>query len=92
MNWQAMRPYTLSDLAAEISSQTGKNIPYNNLPEAEYAKVLKNVGLPDMYADAIASWDIGASKGDLFDDSHQLSKLIGRTTTPMAESVKAALK
>jgi len=84
--------YTLSDLAAEISSQTGKNIPYNNLPEAEYAKVLKNVGLPDMYADAIASWDIGASKGDLFDDSHQLSKLIGRKTTPMAESVKAALK
>lgn len=84
--------YTLSDLAAEISSQTGKNIPYNNLPEAEYAKVLKNVGLPDMYADAIASWDIGASKGDLFDDAHQLSKLIGRKTTPMAESVKVALK
>ncbi len=23
---------TLTDLAAEISKQTGKNIPYNNLP------------------------------------------------------------
>jgi Predicted nucleoside-diphosphate-sugar epimerases len=83
--------YTLSDLAAEISKQTGKAIPYNNLPESEYAKILKSFGLPEMFADAIASWDTGASKGDLFDESHQLSKLIGRPTTPLAETVKAAL-
>lgn len=83
--------YTLTDLAAEISKQTGKDIPYNNLPEKEYAKVLKSVGLPDFYADAIASWDVSASKGDLFDDSKQLSKLIGRPTTPLADAVKAAL-
>ena len=84
--------YTLSDLAAEISGQTDKSIPYNNLPETEYAKILKSVGLPDMFAEAIASWDTSASGGDLFDDSHQLSKLIGRTTTPLADSVKVALK
>jgi hypothetical protein len=30
-------------------------------------------------------------KGGLFDDSHTLSKLIGRPTTPLAESVKAIL-
>lgn len=83
--------YTLADLAAEISKQTGKSIPYNNLPETEYAKILKSFGLPEMFADAIASWDIGASKGDLFDESHQLSKLIGHPTTPLAETVKAAL-
>ncbi|MCG6186847.1 SDR family oxidoreductase [Maribellus maritimus] len=84
--------YTLNDLAAEISSQTGKDIPYNNLPETEYAKILKSVGLPEMFAEAIASWDTGASKGDLYDNSKQLSKLIGRPTTPMAETVKVALK
>ena len=33
--------YTLSDLAAEISAQTGKNIPYRNIPEAAYAAALK---------------------------------------------------
>jgi NAD(P)H dehydrogenase (quinone) len=83
--------YTLSDLAAEISKQTGKSIPYNNLPETEYAKILKSFGLPEMFADAIAGWDVGASKGDLFDESKQLSKLIGKPTTPLAETVKEAL-
>jgi NAD(P)H dehydrogenase (quinone) len=84
--------YTLTDLAAEISKQTGKNIPYNNLPEKEYASILKKAGLPEMFAEAIATWDTGASKGDLFDDSRQLSRLIGRPTTPLADAVKAALK
>lgn len=83
--------YTLRDLAAEISKQTGKNIPYNNLPEAEYAGVLTSLGLPEAIAGAIASWDIGASRGDLFDDRKVLSNLIGRPTTPLAEIVKAAL-
>ena len=83
--------YTLTDLAAEISKQTGKDIPYNNLPEGEYAKILKSVGLPELFADAIASWDTGASKNDLFDDSKQLSKLIGRPTTPLTEAIKAVL-
>ena len=83
--------YTLADLAAEISKQSGKAIPYNNLPETEYAKILKSFGIPEGFADAIASWDTGASKGDLFDESHQLSKLIGKPTTPLTETVKAAL-
>ncbi|MCK3685094.1 SDR family oxidoreductase [Maribellus sp. YY47] len=83
--------YTLNDLAAEITKQSGKNIPYNNLAESEYAEILKSVGLPEFYADAIASWDVSASKNDLFDDSKQLSKLIGRPTTPLADTVKAAL-
>lgn len=83
--------YTLADLAAEISKQTGKAIPYNNLPETTYADILKSFGLPEMFAEAIASWDTGASKGDLFNESRQLSKLIGKPTTPLAETVKAAL-
>ncbi len=83
--------YTLSDLAAEITKQSGKDIPYNNLPEGEYAAILKTFGLPDAFAEAIASWDTGASQGDLYDEGSSLSELIGRPTTPLAEAVKAAL-
>ncbi|MBT29388.1 MAG: NAD(P)-dependent oxidoreductase [Thalassobius sp.] len=83
--------YTLNDLAAEISKQTGKDIPYNNLPEKDYAEILKSVGLPEGLAYAIAGWDVGASKDDLYDDSKQLSALLGRKTTPLSETVKAAL-
>lgn len=83
--------YTLAEYAAEIAKQTGKNIVYNNLPAAEYAKVLESFGLPGFVAEAIASWDVSASKGDLFDDSHTLSKLIGRPTKPLSDVVKNAL-
>ena len=83
--------YTLAELAAEISRQSGKDIGYVNLPEAEYKNVLVKVGLPEPVADLLSDSDTGASKGGLFDDGHQLSKLIGRTTTLLATAVKAAL-
>lgn len=83
--------YTLSDLAAEISKQTGKDIPYRNLSEADYAAALKGFGLPEGLADAIAGWDVSVSQGAVFDDGRQLSGLIGRPTTPISASIKAAL-
>ena len=83
--------YTLTELAAEISKQTGKNIPYNNLTEAQYAEILKSFGLPDGLVEMLADSDTGASKGGLFDDSHALSALIGRPTTPLAEVVAKAI-
>lgn len=85
-------PYTLKELAAEVSKQTGKEIPYNNLPEGEYAKVLASAGVPEEFAHAIAQWDAGASNNDLFNDERVLSKLIGRPTTPLSSTVKRALK
>ena len=82
--------YTLADLAAEISRQAGKEIPYRDLPEADYAAALKGAGLPEGLAAALASFDVGASQGALFDDGRQLSKLIGRPT-PIGASVREAL-
>lgn len=84
--------YTLSDLAVEISRQTGKTIPYKNMSEADYAAALINFGLPQNLAQAIAGWDSGASVGALFDESRQLSALIGRPTTPLSVAVADALK
>ncbi|MGV3686219.1 MAG: SDR family oxidoreductase [Daejeonella sp.] len=84
--------YTLNDLAAEISRQTGKNIPYKNLPEADYAGALTGFGLPEDLSHAIAGWDKAASQGALFNDERQLSKLIGRPTTSLSAVVAEALK
>lgn len=84
--------WTLADLAAEVSKQAGRQIAYRNLTEAEYAATLKGFGLPDGLASAIASWDVDASHGALFDDSRQLSALTGRSTTSLSASVAAALK
>jgi NAD(P)H dehydrogenase (quinone) len=83
--------WTLADLAAEVSRQTGRTLPYHDLPQADYAAILEGAGLPAGLAAAIASWDVGASKDALFDDGRALSGLIGRPTTPLAASVAAAL-
>lgn len=83
--------WTLSQLAAELSKQSGKTIAYQNLSEADFAAALKGVGLPDVIANMLADSDIGASKGGLFDDSRTLSKLTGRPTTPIATSIKGIL-
>lgn len=83
--------WTLSQLAAELTRQSGKPVTYQNLSEADFAAALKGAGLPDGLATMLANSDIGASKGGLFDDSKTLSKLIGRPTTSLAESVKTVL-
>lgn len=83
--------YTLADLAAEISKQTGKEIPYRDLPAEEYANILKSFNIHEGFASAIAGWDVSAAEGALFDEGHQLSHLIGHPTTPLAESVKLEL-
>lgn len=83
--------WTLSELAAALSKQSGKNVVYQNLSEADFAAALKSVGLPAGLADILADSDVGAAKGGLFDDSRTLSALIGRPTTPLAESIKGIL-
>lgn len=83
--------FTLFDLAAELSVQSGKNIAYHDLPEADYAVFLQKAGLPEAVAQAVASWDSGASHNALYMDNHQLAQLIGRKTTAIADSIKTAL-
>ena len=84
--------FTLADLAAEISQQTGRTIPYKNLPKADYAAALASFGLPEGLARTFANYDVQASQGALFDDSRTLSRLIGRPTTPLSVSVAEAIK
>lgn len=83
--------YSYADMAAEVSRQTGKTIPYNDLPPDTYAGILQSFGLPAGFAHVLADSDVQAGKGALFNDSRTLSRLIGRPTTPMATTVTAAL-
>lgn len=83
--------YTLADLATEIAAQSGKPVAFVNLPQAEYAKALEGFGLPAGFAAVLADSDARAGEGALFDDSRTLSRLIGRPTTPMADTLRASL-
>jgi NAD(P)H dehydrogenase (quinone) len=83
--------YTLAELAHAIAQQTGKAVAYQNLPEGEFKAALIGAGLPDYLAALLAESDSGAAKGGLFDDSRQLSQLIGRPTTPLTEMLRKQL-
>lgn len=84
--------FTLSELAAEISKQAGKEIVYRDLPVEQYAQALVGVGLPEPLAHVLADADLGTKRGDLLVQSGDLSRLIGRPTTALAEAVAVALK
>lgn len=83
--------FTLGDLAAELSRQSGKDIPFHNLPQQDYRDMLLGFGLPAPLAELIADSDAQAAKGALYDGSGTLGKLIGRPTISLADAVKAAL-
>ena len=85
-------PFTMAELAAEISRKVGKPIVYKDLPPAQYKTVLTDAGLPGPYADLLVDSDLGVAKGELDDSTGELRRLIGRPTTPLSDAVAAALR
>lgn len=84
-------PFTLAELAAEISQASGRPVNYQDLPEDVYAKALTDAGVPAEFAAVLAASDVGISQGDLTTDSGDLRRLIGRPTTTLASAVRAAV-
>lgn len=83
--------HTGADLAAAVARASGKPMAYVNLSQAEYAKALMGFGLPEGFAMALADSDARAADGALYDESRTLSRLIGRPTTPISETITGAL-
>lgn len=84
--------WTLSDFAAEVSRQAGKQVVYEDMTEADFAASLLAAGLPAHYAPVFANSAYATSLGALQNDERTLSRLIGRPTTPIAQTIAAALK
>jgi len=84
-------PFTMSELAAEVSRQAGKLVAYRDLPPDQYRAVLTGAGLPASYADLLVDADVQVARGELDDSTGELRRLIGRPTTPLAAAVRVAL-
>lgn len=86
------QPFTLAELAAEVSARSGKQIVYTNLPRDEYSKVLLQAGLPEPFAAILADSDVAIERGDLTTTRTDLRDLIGRPSTSLRDAVAEALK
>ncbi len=85
-------PFTVAELVAEVSRQSGREIAYKDLPVEEYTQVLVGAGLPDGLARVLADVDAAISQGHLDTGTGGIRQLIGRPTTTLADAVAAALK
>lgn len=85
-------PYTLSELAAEVSKHAGKPVSYTNLPPKDYENMLVSFGLPPFMAAALVDAELGAARGELDSMSRDLHSLIGRSTVTLSDAVAAALR
>ena len=85
-------PFTMAELAEEVSRHSGRQVNYTDLPQATYAEVLVGAGLPEPYAAVLADSDRGLARGELHVEGDDLEKLIGRPPTPLAEAIRAALR
>lgn len=83
-------PFTLTELAATVSDVLGTQVAYRDLPIPEYTGALAGAGLPSEMAAAVADADAGLARGELFTDSEDLAKLIGRPTITPREAFQQA--
>jgi NAD(P)H dehydrogenase (quinone) len=83
--------WSFEEFAAEVSRQTGRTIVHNSISAAEHRALLTSVGVPAPFADILVEVDDAISRGALADTPGDLSRLIGRPTTPIADTIAAAL-
>lgn len=83
--------FNLTEFAAILSDLSGKTVVYVDLEEAAFREALINAGLPEPIAAMLSDSDARAAEGALATDSTDLSRLIGRPTTPIRETMKAVL-
>jgi len=84
--------WSVADLAAETALQSGKEVVYADLPAEKHAELLAGFGLPGFLVELIVDADANFAEGALAKPTGDLSGLLGRPTTTLAEAVSAALK
>ncbi|UZJ30775.1 SDR family oxidoreductase [Streptomyces endophytica] len=83
--------WSMAEYAAEVSRRTGRRIPYRDLPQKEYVARMIESGMPALGARMAAEADAGIARGELASTPGDLSRLIGRPTTPITEALAEAL-
>ncbi|MEV1044526.1 SDR family oxidoreductase [Streptomyces sp. NPDC049916] len=82
--------WSFAEYAAVLSEETGREIAYNDVPAAVHQEILVGAGLPEGFAAILVDVDRAIGRGLLAGTSGDLARLIGRPTTPLAESVRTA--
>ncbi|MFG3475241.1 NAD(P)H-binding protein [Streptomyces sp. NPDC047980] len=83
--------WSLAEYAAEVAKHSGKDIVHRNVPAETHLEILTGAGVPAPFAAILVDVDRAIERGLLARGDGDLARLIGRSTTPLAETVAAAL-
>ncbi|MEV0416046.1 SDR family oxidoreductase [Streptomyces sp. NPDC050448] len=83
--------WSLAEYAAEIAAQSGKEVAYSEVPADAHRSILTGAGVPEGFAALLVDVDAAISRGRLAHTGGDLSRLIGRPTTPVAHAIASAL-
>ncbi|PWR08752.1 NAD(P)-dependent oxidoreductase [Micromonospora acroterricola] len=82
--------FTFDELAAAVTEVTGTTVVHRDMSAADLASTLETVGLDAGTAGFVAALDHSIALGELVTDSDDLSRLIGRPSTPLHDAIRAA--
>ncbi|MFJ9802347.1 SDR family oxidoreductase [Streptomyces wuyuanensis] len=83
--------WSMAEYAAEVAKHSGMEIAHRNVPAGTHLEILTGAGVPAPFAAILVDVDRAVERGLLARGDGDLSRLIGRPTTPLAETVAAAL-
>jgi NAD(P)H dehydrogenase (quinone) len=83
--------FTLADLAAAVAAAAGREVTYTDLTPEQHVRSLLDAGLPEGTAHFVVGLDSSIAQGALDTGSTDLSRLIGRPTTPLSTYVQGVL-
>ena len=74
-----------------MADASGRPVTYTEVSPILLTEILVGAGLPQQYAEALASADLGIARGELEVTTGDLERLIGRTPTSLGDAVDASL-
>ncbi|MFJ2090024.1 SDR family oxidoreductase [Streptomyces sp. NPDC087901] len=83
--------WSFAEYAAEVSRASGKEVVHNDVPAAVHQEILVGAGVPESFAAILTDVDEAVRRGLLAHTGGDLARLIGRPTTPLADTVAAAV-
>lgn len=83
--------WSLAEFAAVVAEVAGRPLEYRDLSAKAHREILVGAGLPEVYAEVLVDVDAAIARDSLAAAGDELSRLIGRPTTPLRATVQAAL-
>jgi NAD(P)H dehydrogenase (quinone) len=84
--------WTFDEYSAQVSQALGKELPVNRVTGEVHRGILEGAGVPKPIVPVLVGVDDAISRGLLAVQTGDLARLIGRPTTPIAESIAQGVK